>query len=184
LAFWPHLRLTRKQSFRFGWRGGVAAWRRGGVASHGVAAGAAWRRGVARRGGVAARRRGGAEAWRGGVARRRGGVARPRGARAGSLSSRIVFWHPRDYGFSAPHAASVKLHFSFNSFWGGMLEGLRVEDNRFCLFGSFREFINAILPGGLPPPAPHPPRPPQSSLQDRCPCRPHKQTNRNNNVLV
>ena len=110
-----------------------------------------------------------------------------------SLSSRIVFWHPRDYGFSAPHAASVKLHFSFNSFWGGMLEGLRVEDNRFCLFGSFREHIYIFSMRSFQEDCPHPPptlrapRNPPSRIA--VPAAPisninDDNTNRNNNVLV
>jgi len=88
---------------------------------------------------------------RAGVARRLAGRAR-----AGSLSSRIVFLGYRCNGFLAPHDASVEMHKTVNSFWGGMLEGLRVEDNRFCFRMSFREFIQC-----------YPSRPPRRGLGPR-----------------
>jgi hypothetical protein len=88
---------------------------------------------------------------RAGVARRLAGRAR-----AGSLSSRIVFLGYRCNGFLAPHDASVEMHKTVNSFWGGMLEGLRVEDNRFCFRMSFREFFQC-----------YPSRPPRRGLGPR-----------------
>jgi hypothetical protein len=36
------------------------------------------------------------------------------------------------------------MHKTVNSFWGGMLEGLRVEDNRFCFCMSFREYFSML----------------------------------------
>jgi hypothetical protein len=73
-----------------------------------------------------------------------------------SLSSRIVFLGYRCNGFLAPHDASVEMHKTVNSFWGGMLEGLRVEDNRFCFRMSFREFFQC-----------YPSRPPRRGLGPR-----------------
>ena len=68
----------------------------------------------------------------------------------------IAFLGYRCNGFLAPHDASVEMHKTVNSFWGGMLEGLRVEDNRFCFRMSFREFFQC-----------YPSRPPRRGLGPR-----------------